>query len=92
MAELYLAPPHTDVSPKLALAGFERVHLGAGETKHLTFQLDPRTLSQVDDKGVRAVTAGSYRVSLGGSQPDGDAAAGVVTAEFQVEGTQPLPR
>ena len=92
VAELYLAPPRTSVSPRLALAGFERVHLDAGETKHLTFQLDPRTLSQVDDKGVRAVTAGSYRLSVGGSQPDGDAGAGVVSAEFQVEGTQQLPR
>jgi beta-glucosidase len=91
VAELYLTPPQTDVSPKLALAGFERFHLGAGETKHLIFQLEPRTLSQVDDKGDRAVTAGSYRVSVGGSQPNGDAAAAVVTAEFQLEGTQALP-
>ncbi len=92
VAELYLEPPHSDVSPRLALAGFERVHLNGGETTHVTFQLDPRTLSQVDDKGVRAVRAGTYKVSLGGSEPEGDAAAGVVRAEFQVEGTQPLPR
>jgi beta-glucosidase len=92
VAELYLIPPKTSVSPKLALAGFERVHVDAGGTKHLSFQLDARALSQVDEKGVRAVTAGAYRVSVGGSQPEGDAGTGVVSAEFKIEGTQALPR
>ena len=92
VAELYLTPPHSGVSPKVALAGFERVNLNPGETKHLTFQLDPRTLSQVDEKGNRAVTAGTYRLSVGGSQPDGDASSGAVAQEFKIEGNQPLPR
>ena len=92
VAELYLTPPKTEVSPKLALEGFERLHLDAGETKHVVFHLDPRALSQVDDKGVRAVVPGRYRISLGGSQPDGDAAAGVQSAEFSVVGTQEIPR
>ena len=92
VAELYLTPSRTAVSPKLALAGFERVHLNAGESRHVTFQLDPRTLSQVDDKGNRAVTAGTYRVSVGGSQPDGASGPGVVSAEFAIDGAQQLPR
>ena len=92
VAELYLAPPRTGVSPQLALAGFERLHLNAGETKHVTFHLDPRTLSQVDDKGVRAVRPGRYRVSIGGSQPGGDAAQAVRSMEFTLAGTQQLPR
>ena len=92
VAELYLIPPHTAVSPQLALAGFQRVHLDPGETKHVTFHLDPRTLSQVDDKGVRAMSAGQYRISLGGSQPNGDAALAVVSQEFTISGTQELPR
>ncbi len=40
VAELYLAPPHSPVAPNLALAGFERLQLNPGETKHITFQLD----------------------------------------------------
>ena len=60
VAELYLTPPHTSVSPELALNGYTRVHLAPGQTQHIKFTLDPRTLSQVDDKGVRAVTPGSY--------------------------------
>jgi beta-glucosidase len=92
VAELYLTPPKTDVSPSLALAGFQRFRLNAGETKHLVFHLDPRTLSQVDDKGVRAVTAGTYRISLGGSQPDGDRAESVKSADFAITGSAPVPR
>jgi beta-glucosidase len=88
VAELYLTPPHTDVSPNQALNGFTRVHLAPGETKHLTFTLDPRTLSQVDDKGIRAVTPGSYRIAIGGAQP------GEITnaQTFAIEGTHEMPR
>ncbi len=92
VAELYLTPPKTDVSPNVALAGFQRLHLNPGETKHVIFHLDPRTLSQVDDKGVRAMSAGSYRVSLGGSQPGGDHADSVKTADFTITGTQAIPQ
>ena len=92
VAELYLIPPSTTISPKLSLAGFQRVHLDAGSRKHLEFHLDPRTLSQVDTKGARAVVPGRYRVSLGGSQPDGDAAAGVTTKSFNIAGRQEIPR
>ena len=92
VAELYLIPPQTQVSPTVALAGFERLHLKAGETRHVTFLLDPRTLSQVDDKGIRAMTPGRYRIFVGGSQPSGDAAQEVRSEEFTVSGTQELPR
>ena len=92
VAELYLIPPQTEVSPKLALAGFERLHLDPGESKHITFHLDPRTLSQVDEKGIRAVVPGKYRIAVGGSQPDGDAAPGVRSEQFSIAGTMPLPR
>jgi beta-glucosidase len=92
VAELYLRPPQTAISPKLALVGFERLHLEPGEMRHVTFRLDPRTLSQVDEKGERAVLPGKYQICLGGSQPDGDAAQGVRTKDFTIVGTQTLPR
>jgi len=98
VAQIYLTPPHTDVSPNLALAGFTRVHLAPGETRHLQFNLDSRTLSQVDDQGVRAVTAGDYRLSLGGSQPVAEtgrsassSAAKPLAADFTIQGSQRLP-
>ncbi len=89
VAELYLIPPHTDVSPNQALDGFTRVQLAPGQTKHITFTLDPRTLSQVDDKGIRAVTPGSYRIAVGGAQPAENTSQ---TAAFTIEGTRELPR
>ena len=92
VAELYLTPPQNAVSPRLALAGFERLHLNPGETKHISFHLDARTLSQVNDKGMRAVFPGIYRIYVGGSQPNGDAASGVVAEDFTITGTQELPR
>jgi beta-glucosidase len=91
VAELYLAPPKTDLSPRHALAGFQRIHLAPGETKHITFHLDPRTLSQVDATGARAVSSGEYKIYLGSSQPDGDAAQSVISKEFKITGTQAIP-
>ena len=92
VSELYLLPPQSSMVPKQALAGFQRFHLSPGETKHITFQLDPRNLSEVDEKGTRAVTSGNYKLSLGGSQPGGDAASGSISTPFTITGTQQLPR
>jgi beta-glucosidase len=92
VSELYLVPPQSAISAKLALAGFQRLHLNPGETRHLTFTLDPRTLSQVDQKGTRAVTPGNYKLSLGSSQPNGNAASTVQSVPFTITGTKELPR
>ena len=89
VAELYLMPPEAKLSPTLALKGFERVHLATGETRHLRFTLDPDRLAMVDAKGRREVSAGAYRVAVGGSQP----VEGVTdTGQFAIEGRQELPR
>jgi len=69
----------------------ERLHLDPGETKHLTFHLDPRTLSMVDEKGTRAVTAGEYKLSLGSSQPGGDLGSTSISSTFTITGLQQLP-
>ena len=87
VAELYLTPPHSPVSPALALKGFQRVHLAPAETKHLVFHLDPRAISQVDAQGTRAVTPGDYTIAVGGSQPT----TGTLTQRFTIHGTQTLP-
>jgi beta-glucosidase len=89
VAELFLMPPKTAVSPAMALDGFTRIHLAPGEMKHVTFALDPRALSQVDDKGTRAVVPGNYRVAVSGSQPT---ATTKTQANFTIEGTSELPR
>ncbi len=86
VAQLYLTPPYTPVSPNIALAGFERVHLAPGETRHLTFTLNPRTLSEVDAQGSRTITPGQYTLTLGDTQPTSNAQP----LTFQITGTQQL--
>ena len=90
VSELYLIQPRTSVSPLLALEGFQRIHLESRASEHVVFRLDPRMLSQVDTQGNRAVAPGTYRISLGGSQPGG--AGDHVAAEFTIGGTLGLPR
>ena len=98
VAELYLAPPQSNVSsagvsPKLALVGFERVHLGPGERKPVRFALDPRQLSTVDASGRRAVAAGAYTLYLGGGQPAAQLGGSqAVAAKFTITGEQDLPK
>jgi beta-glucosidase len=89
VAQVYVTPPHTPVSPRLALEGFQRVHLAAGEGRELTFVLDPRLLSEVDATGKRREMAGDYEVYVGGAQPTGKDAN---VAPLHVTGEVALPR
>jgi beta-glucosidase len=86
VAELYLVPKAG--GPAKELDGFERVHLGVGEKKHLSFVLDARRLSLVDASGKRGVTAGKYEVVVSGAQPE----VGAKGAGFTIEGSQELPK
>ena len=71
VVQLYLADleascrvPHHD------LRGFARVHLRPGEFRRMSFELSPRDLSLIDERGHRVLEPGRFRVSVGGSQPD----------------------
>jgi len=78
---------HLLLMPRICRA-FERIPLGAGETKHVHFTLDARDLSEVNEKGDRIVAEGAYRISVGGSQPG---TAPLAEAEFRIAGMQRLP-
>ena len=95
VAELYLIAPkggNSGLSPNLQLEGFSRIHLLSGETKHVSFRLSSRQLSEVDSKGVRSVQPGRYSLSVGGSQPkDLLAPTPVLTGQFTIVGSQELP-
>jgi beta-glucosidase len=69
VAQLYLQPPPFDGAPRLALRGFERFNLKAGERKTISLMLSPRDLSFVTRDGARQIFAGEYRVSVGSGQP-----------------------
>ncbi len=85
VVELYLAPPRTAVSPRIALTGFKRIHLDAGQSETVDFTLAPRTLSEVNADGKRMILPGKYMVYLGGAQPETQAPATTFTVNGQVE-------
>jgi beta-glucosidase len=95
VVELYLVPPQSGnggLSPHVQLDGFQRVHLLPGQTKQVSFELNPRQLSEVDADGVRSVQPGSYLLWVGGSQPgDPLALAQPLSARFTIVGSQELP-
>jgi beta-glucosidase len=69
VAQLYLVPPAVDGAPRLALRGFERLTLKAGERRQVKFVLSPRDLSFVSQDGVRQLMPGKYKVVVGSGQP-----------------------
>lgn len=95
VAELYLKFPGVAGAPRIALRGFQRVHLEPGQSQQLHFELKNRDLSMVTEKGQPIIAAGSYTLSIGGAQPDAGTAAGTTTAtatgHFTVEGQIALP-
>jgi beta-glucosidase len=52
------------------LRGFTRLRLGPGEAQTITFDLTPRDLTMVNDRGQRVLEPGRFRATIGGSQPD----------------------
>ena len=90
VVELYLTQPKAFGTPLRVLAGFKRVHLGPGESAHVSLTIDPRSLGQVDEKGNRVIVPGEYTVSLGGAQPQ--EATSVQIGKFNVTGKAELPK
>jgi beta-glucosidase len=77
--------------PVRSLAGLSRVRLNPGETRRVSFTIDPRQLSVIDERGRRVVEPGEFTLSVGGKQPGfkGSADArttGVVDGRFGVTG------
>lgn len=52
------------------LRGFQRIHLQAGESIHVTFNLSPEDLSLIDRNMNRVVEAGEFTIRLGSSSTD----------------------
>ncbi|MVW63188.1 glycoside hydrolase family 3 protein [Massilia sp. NEAU-DD11] len=69
VAQLYLTPPAFEGAPRVALRGFQRVPLKAGERRKISFTLSPRDLSFVTRDGVRQLTPGQYKLTVGSGQP-----------------------
>ncbi len=72
VVQLYVQDLEASVSvPTRSLRGFERLSLAPGESRRVTFTLSPRDFSLIDARGRRVIEPGRFRLSVGGSQPDG---------------------
>jgi beta-glucosidase len=89
VAELYLTQPRGFETPQRILAGFQRIHLNAGQSTHISITINPRSLSQVDEQGNHIILPGDYTISLGGSQPG---ITPSLTGDFTITGQQQLPK
>jgi beta-glucosidase len=70
VAQLYLRCPEAAAEPPLQLKGFQRVHLGAGERRDVTFTLTSTDLAAWSDPAGWTVHPGSYEVLIGASSAD----------------------
>jgi beta-glucosidase len=89
VVQVYLKTPQPD-GPIHSLVGLQRIHLNPGESRAVSFELNPRSLSSVDNKGQRFLSSGVYRLSVGSAQPSETAAKSETS--FTVRGRVELPR
>ena len=89
VVEAYLKTPEAD-GPVHSLVAFQRITLDPGASKEVKLEIDPRSLSSVDDQGNRSILAGKYTLTVGGAQPQETIAKS--EAAFTVTGTKALPK
>jgi beta-glucosidase len=89
VVQLFLKFPAVRGAPRVALRGFERIHLDPGASQKVHFDLKPRDLGMVTEDGDPIIAQGDYTISIGGGQPD----SGVPNAigHFHVDGQYALP-
>lgn len=91
VAQLYVANTSTSFPTSIrSLAGFKRVYVKKGETKTFEFELTPYQLSIINDSFKRVVTAGSFKIYVGGGQPNSnisfvETAISVTGPDFLIE-------
>ena len=89
VVELYLKFPPVNGAPRIALRGFQRIHLNPGASQKVHFELKDRDLGMVTENGDPIIAGGEYTISIGGGQPDTGAPG--VTGHFRIEGPISLP-
>jgi beta-glucosidase len=89
VAQVYVTFPNVPGAPLRALRAFERVHLDAGASQKVRFELKDRDLSMVTEAGDPIIAEGQYGISVGGGQPH--SGAPVLTKTFNVTGKLVLP-
>lgn len=71
VVQLYIRDMLSSVArPVMELKGFQRVHLKAGESKTISFTINPEMLSMLDSQLNKVVEPGEFRIMVGGSSRD----------------------
>ena len=71
VAQLYISDPVASVAqPALALRGFQKLHLKAGESRRVEFALGYDELSIIDANMKRVVEPGDFNIKVGASSAD----------------------
>lgn len=71
VVQLYLRDELASIArPVLELKGFQRIHLKPGETKTVTFEINPEMLSMLDKNLNKVVEPGDFRIMIGASSKD----------------------
>ncbi|MBN2091731.1 glycoside hydrolase family 3 C-terminal domain-containing protein [candidate division KSB1 bacterium] len=71
VVQLYIKDLLASVTrPVMELKGFKRVHLAAGETKKVEFEITPQLLSMPDKDLTWIVEPGDFKIMIGGSSKD----------------------
>jgi len=71
VVQLYVRDELASVArPVIELKGFCRIHLNAGETKEVSFTVNPEMLSMLDVDLKKIVEPGDFRIMIGASSKD----------------------
>ncbi len=70
VVELYITDEKASTPrPIRSLEGFSRITLKPGESKVVSFRIDPRQFSIINKKEKRVIEPGYFTISIGGKQP-----------------------
>ncbi len=89
VVQAYLKTPQAD-GPVHSLVAFKRLNVSGGTSREVALEIDPRSLSSVDDQGNRSILPGQYKLSVGGAQPQDTENKSEI--EFTITGTAALPK
>ncbi len=95
VVQLYLTHEGISGAPLRSLQGFQRVHLAPGQKQTVSFRLQGRQLSIVDEAGTHKIVSGPVRVWVGGGQPvsrPGLPKMAGAEARFTITGETTLPQ
>ena len=70
VVQLYVSHPEVKGAPIRTLVAFKRIYIAKGRSEKVTFELDDRSLSTVDQNGQRSLAAGKVAIWVGGGQPE----------------------